>query len=997
MENKYYNRKTSYRSPNIYKSISRISNSKKRNVVRGYSVKEVLSSRDVNRIRESNSLNDSFVIGAILKGPNGLDCGEGEGPKKTCDDLFTIVGVEPLDWRSEVCYTSGYINSCGHKAIEMLDVIESFSDFPTLDLNSALELLVSLSQKFGASNFLSYKLAYLKVTKDIPTSSLELVTKIEDEMRHRENAGLHFSALENLSSKISLFEAAQRRVSGLVGRVKGDFRKALSLSNFVPTPVDNIDIAGFLLRATESCLLDTVYSILVIFNLKSKFPDVYKEFSLRLAPEFLEKIHLLIKLLSGKEYKKTLSSVWEIGCEDRDASLELYRISSAFLEYSEFALYRNKIDEVIGVRLLSEIIGTKKNREIEFSESKKLILQDNGTNLSEYFPIVLDEFYRTYLFLNMINNRSSLLGMSSRDIKFIFENTFGLQSLLSEDEMEAIRIMAPHEAKGLVTVLSLALHRQKSIDPDIDFEFRNSFIEHINESYSGSILSFIEEILIDSPEIANYLVEVLDEATLEKMYSLVQNASHASNVRCDILKAIGHRLSRIEYFIEADAITTRVKLSKLQQYFDSSRMYVDSISMKKWLDSNPTVSSEQYRTLFPRVEARIASINNENTSGGLYLVQLVDQSEYLIVQIVKDAFEQFCLNTEFGIESYLGRRIRHNTLDGVTTDTVDAVLRKSDYRVVLSNRQMNCNVENWMAAYKSIIDKLKRDYLQFKTNQSLFNAYLDTNDSFTKENIRKLSSSLRATGGSELLNDLVISFCWRQISPQLENAARFIKTVSLQEANASIDKYFSGYSFSSEGQLKTELHQAVNEVFKKISDWFQVPQTGFISASIRDLCHIIFMDLNKPMNLFDFSGDALDIKYTGISVHRLYDCLAVLLQNACKHGEDGTPILVNICNKSKSSDSVLDIITIGITSVVSEHAYQYSKRRISDAIEAEEAGKDMVTEGYTGIKKIKFITRLSEGLHTVRCKEDDADRKITIYFSIHAEKALEESASGGIL
>lgn len=949
MESKYKNKSLGYRPPNLYRSISKIDNVKKRNVIRGYAVRSSLNTRDIDNIRSFNSLKDITAIGAILRGPSGL-VDENE-TKKTSADLFTLVDVKPLSWRHEVCYTAGCINSHGNAANSMLQVIESFAALESMDVKTALELILTISKKYGASNFLSYKLAYLKSFKDISQDSLNLVSEIEAEFRHRESAGLHFSALENLSSKISLFEAAQRKVSGLIGRVNGNFRRALSLSNFIPTPVKYDDISGFLLRATESCLLDTVHSVLIIFNLKSKFPSAHQEFRLRLMPDFFEKIEYLSQLFSKEDHKSFFSYIWKNESKDRDASLELYRISAAFLERSDFTIYRNKLDRVIGVRLLSEVIGPEASQGAELEGNKHLILLPNGASLLEDFPIVLDEFYRTYLFLKMVRNRSNLLGISSKEIKYIFENTFGLQSLLSEAEMEAIYVTAPPEAKSLVTVLSLALHRQKSIDPDVDFNFRNSFIAIINESFGGSIVKFIEDILLDSPEIANYLVDVLDESTLEKMYSLVGSASHASQVRCDILRAIGQRLNRIEYFIEADAITTRLKVSELQQYFDSSRMYVDSITMKKWLDSNPTVSTEQYRTLFPRVEARISSTNNDDSRASkLYFLQLIDQGDYLIQQIVKDAFEQFCLNTEFGIESYLGRRIRHNTIDGVTSDPIDAVIAKQEYRALLTNRQISQHVESWMNNYKGIIDKLKRDYLQFKTSQSLFDATLDINDSYTKENIRNLMASLMATGGSELLNDLVISFCWKQISPQLENAARFIKTEPLKEVNSSIDKHFSASSSPLEGQLKADLLQAVNEVFRKISDWFQVPQTGFISASVRDLCQIIFIDLNRS-SAFEFSGDGLDTKFTGISVHRLYDCLAVLLQNACKHGEDGTPICVYACTKKKSTESILSIIAVRITSTVAEDKYQYSKQRISDAIEAPEAGIDMVTEGYSGIKK----------------------------------------------
>lgn len=991
MERNFQTKKV-WRPSKIYKLISRVKNIKKKNLLRGYSAKSHINFYDVEIIRKDNSPHDSMIAGAILKGPQGLL--DASNQKKTSNDLLTMTSFPPMEWRNEVCYTAGYVNSMSDVAIDMLGIIKSLTRLNSMKSDCALDLLLSLSTEHGASNFLSYKLAYLKSTREIPATLLSVVSQIEDEICHRDNPAFHFSALENLSSKISLFVVAQRRVSGLVGRVNGDFRKALSLSNFIPTPLDEDDSAGFLLRATESCLLDTVYAILVIFNLTEELGSVRRELELRLKPIFLKHLFDVIQFAAESEDTIIVTEHYRADNEDSDPSLDLYRTSSAFLEHPKFAAYRNKLDRVIGARLLEEIVDGKVYTVSKPFNNKEYLLAPDATLLEETFPVKLDTFYRTFLFLRFIGNKVNLLDLSKEEIKFVFENTLGLERLLTEEEMSAFYITAPLETKSLVTVLALALFRKKSIDPDIDFAFRTDFISHINKAHNGSIVEFIEYLLSDSPQVASYIVGSLDEVTLEKMYTLVKNASQASQIRCDILRIVGQKLNRIEYFIEADAITTRSKVSKLMQYFDSSRMYVDSVSMKKWLDSNPTASTEQYRTLYPRIEARMSSIENDSgVETNVLVIHLNDQDEYLVSQIAKDAFEQFCLNSEFGIESYLGRRIRHNTLDGVTTDTVDAVLRKPEYRNAMSNPNMRRTVEAWMASYKSIIEKLRRDHLQFKSSSSLFKATLDLSDSTTKENIRKLSITLKSAGGTELLNDLVIAFCWRQITPQLENAARFIKTTLLREANASIDKSFSGFHGAIEEQIKSELHEAVNEVFKKIADWFQVPQTGFISASVRDLCEIIFIELHRQ-SAFEFSGDAVEIKYTGISVHRLYDCLAVLLQNAHKHGEDNTPIIINVCANRANTESALDIVTIDITSTVTAEQYTESKQRIFKAIQSAEAGIDMVTEGYTGIKKIKFITRATEGAHTIRCEPNDDARELKLSFTLHTETAKEELETG---
>ncbi|MCH7374459.1 hypothetical protein MM182_03460 [Aeromonas sp. MR19] len=966
-----------FRTPKIYHLISKIRNPEKRNLLRGYIIKTDVGPIEIDEIRRGNNLYDCELIGAILNNSDGL---LGSARKKTSSDLFKLTSVSPLEFKKEIRYTIGYINSEQNDSDEVLKFMEKLLPLTTMDTDTALQILLEFSERYGASNFLSYKLAYVRSARELEPTSLELITKIEDNICHKENTGLHFSALENLSPKISLFQVAQRRGSALIEKTGRDIRKFITLSNFIPTPLNDSDIASFLLRATQSCLIDTIHSVIIILNLQNEFKLAVDIFEQHLDRNILEKIHHLINTSNKCMDTCIVTEYYKQQNEEHVDSLDIYRTSAAFIEYPRYSTYRNNMDRVIGARLLADFFENKAYKlSVPFYDKSLLLLPDNSPLKDK--PInSMDVVYRTYLFLRLINDRANLLELSKDDVKFIFENTIELETLLSEEEMRAIYDTAPQETKSLVAVLALALFRKKSIDPDIDFDFRTDFIWHVNSVHNGSILDFINYLLNDSPQIASYIVSSLDEVTLEKMYTLVTNASQAAEIRCEILRAVGQKLNRIEYIIEADSITTRSKVSKLQKYFDSSRMYVDSIAMKKWLDSNPTVSTEQYRSLFPSIEAR--------SKLGVLVLLINTQSEPLISQIAKDAFEQFCLNTEFGIQSYLGRRIRHNTLDGVTIDTVDSVLRKNEYRNIMSNIAMRRTVDAWMSSYKSIIDKLRRDHLQFKPSGSLFNSTLDLNDSTTKDNIRKLSNTLQTAGSSELLNDLIISFCWRQITPQLESAARFIKTTLLKEANASIEKYFSSDGHL-EGQIKAELHEAVNEVFRKVADWFQVPQTGFISASVRDLCQIILIDLNRQ-NSVDFFGEAIDTKYTGISVHRLYDCLAVLLQNAHKHGEDNSRISVDISVIKIDSETILEAVSINISSTVSESMYIESKQRILNAIKSEETGVDMVTEGYSGIKKIKFITRTSEGNHTISCSGNDETRQLKLGFIMHMETATDD-------
>lgn len=981
--------KNSLRLPIFFKLVASLKSLKKRNLLRGYASQELRIKSAIDDIRKGNTIDDIMTIGALLKGPKGLIAGE---TKKTSSDLFRFTMLTALHWQEEVRYTCGYLNSAQDDCTAALKHMAQLAKLEKINTDEALEFIYLMAKIYGASNYLSYKLGYIRVTRKLTAPQLAKISDIEAEMGHKEKPAFHFSAMENLSPRISLFLIAQRRVSALVGKVDGDIRRSYTISNFIPTPLNDEDLAKYLLRATESSLIDTLQVVIVIMNL-NVFKRQARELQLRLTTEIWVELEAVIHQSTNGDDAQLIPEHYLDSDEENDRSLDFYRISSCFLERPNLAEFRNEIDRVIGARLLAEIVKDFKFGERDFYEDKDALLNDEGTIVRKSPNIRLDSFYRTFLFLRFIEQRTNLLALSDEDIKYIFEQTLALEVLLTEAELRAIYSIVPDETQKFVAVLALALFRKKSIDPDVDYEFRSDLIDHVKANYNGLILEFIDDLVTDSPQIASYIADSLDEVTIEKLYEVIKSSSQASEIRRDILKLIGKKLNRIDYVIEADAIETRSKLATLQSYFDSSRMYVDSFAMKKWLDGNPSVSTEQFRTSYPSIQATLRTIENKSgESEDIYFITLNEQSEGMIAQIAKDAFDQFCLNTEFGIESYLGRRIRHNTLDGVMTESVDAVFNKSDYRMIMAGQSMKRTADAWRSQFRAIIDKLRKERLQFKSPTSLFNSVVDLEDFATRENIRLLSSSLRVAG-SQLLNDLVISFCWKQISPQLESAARYIKTELLQEATGSISKHFSGSFGSVEEQLKMELHEAVSGVFMKVADWFRVPQTGFISASVRELCDIILYDLNRPQAV-DYTGGALENKYTGISVHRLYDCVAVLLQNALIHGEEGQKVNVCVTAKKAETNQILDVVTVQIMSVVSSSKYEDSKLRIERAIRSIEGGIDMVTEGYTGIKKVKFITQKSENFHTLKCEADDENRSLTLSFTLHSETVSEDNVVG---
>ncbi|CAB3727231.1 hypothetical protein LMG3458_04505 [Achromobacter deleyi] len=980
-------------SSDLYSLIGRLESKAKRNLIRGYSLKPRLSAKEVAAIRKGNSCADGMLAGAIVKGPNGLKSRKGN--KATSSDIYKTYSLVPLEVRAEVCYTVGYVNSSITDSLEICKLIRELSFIEEKETTEALLLLESLSERFGASNFLFFKLAYIRTSRILTSDHLELIASIEENAQHADAVGLQSSALENIGTKLSLFAVASRRTGSMASRIKnGDFRCSIALSNLVPTPVDEADVAGFLLRACESSLVDTIYSFIIILNLENRLSTASLNIRTHLDSNLLKELDDISSTCSGEPTKSIITAHYSNQNSDNEPALDLYRASSAFLERKHYTRIRNDLDRVIGVRLVQDIKGTPTVGIGDEFHDKDVLTSRMDVETTKVLSnsLELDDFYRTYLFLRFISSRLNIIRLTAEDIQFLFDNTTGLEVLLTENELKTLYSTAPGTSKGLVAVLALALYRKKSIDPDVDFDFREEFINYVQTHHNGSIRDFISWLVATSPSVANYLVVSLDEVTLEKLYTLIKSASEASEIRRDILRSIGTKLNRIEYIMEADAIVTRFKVATLQKYFDSSRMYVDGVAMKKWLDANPSIYAEEYRNIYPKLIAAINSANEnlESNQNEVVIIKLLNTDHTLISEIFKDAFEEFCLNNEFGIESYLGRRIRHNTLQGVLLAPVDTVFKKDAYRSLWASPNFRKCIKSWMASYSFMLEKLRKEQLQFKSNSSLFNAQIDPEEASTKENILQLTRTLRSAGGAELLNELIIRTCWKQISPQLENASRFITTTLLNEAKESIAQHFFKYESALENNLKADLFEAINGVFRKVASWFQVPQTGFVPASVRELIQIILLDLSQSEATVSWTGECLDKKYTGISVHRIYDCLAVLLQNAYTHGDEGQTISIKMDNE-KVGDSLLDEVYIAVTSKAKTNKYYECVSRIERAIQARESGSDMVTEGYSGIKKVKFLSRLSEGRHTVSFSTDAATREISLRFKLRAEISSDSS------
>jgi hypothetical protein len=981
-----------------YLELQAITDVRVKNLLRGVlssQLSRTISQSSMNSIRKEASTQNLASATKILLGKRGGFPFGNTG--STYRSLLRPHQLNAISAEAEVLFLAGHLNGWADEVREILGAMGTMAELPVSAPKDALEALHVIVDKWGASNYVAKKIAYVVARSGKNGDYAEPLSKLAKLLDQRKYSAPFFMSMEDMDHEFQYFPSMSNRIKVLSKYISGDFRQFLPLHNIVPVPVSHEDLATYLRKSHSMSLVDEVVGLTLIYNLQDQWPALVD----------------LLEANLNNTIRESLQSFRGVKFDPRDlysdveadeADITYYRRSGAFAEFKEPARYRLFVDKIVSTRLLgghmSPDITLKDYPVPSVRDLTRALIGFRGpTDYKD--PQKSGVFLRTIWFLLYLEHHRTTNKINHADLRHIFDGTMALDLLLTEDEIERLYATADTESKPLITVLALALYKSRSNDDDVDFKFRFSLSSTISEKFNGSILKFIEWLLPTSPEVANFLLSVLDRPTLQKMYWLISSPREADQVRQDILRAVGKARGILAYFVEADAIEAQRQVSKLQAYFDDSRMYVDGYAMKRWLMENPSSYTQQYLRLIEHTSEAAGGIkiNIVRTSpNGVIDPGALTAFDYILIEVAKSAFTQFCENTNFGIESYLGRRIRHNTLTGMMRGGVETLIEKPYYHVLTFDDAFMQAHARWVTDYRSLIEHMRKDILQFRSPnkpKGIFVSELNTEEETTKTNISVLRGTSFAAKSSDVFNELLIRFCWQEIDPQLNAAAKFVTVDMLNQATAKLNEHFGNFDQDLQRQLRAELQNEVHARFSRLGSWFRQPDSGFVSASIKDLGNLISMEANDGAVLPDrqlaWEGNGVDTLLDGLSVHRMYDCLSVLIRNAHKYGKDGHPIEVKVLFLP-SAQANLAFLHVTVSSELNDDQEgEEHIRRLQGCFIEDDLSAAMVKEGYSGIKKLRYITYNSEGASTVRYEIENQTCRVAFALTVEvAELAVSE-------
>ncbi|MES2987950.1 MAG: hypothetical protein V4808_08590 [Pseudomonadota bacterium] len=269
-------------------------------------------------MRDNHNEADMVAVATILESPGGLRNRK----------IVNLVDADlPIIHRStrkgatlEAAYACGFLNAWAadtKRAINTIALLSQIKFVPEKDGRSALLATV---RSWGASSYISRKVAYVKEFFEQNAEAKATLGEIDAVLDHKNTPNIQFYALEILKDNISLFTVTRRHTNILQKLAGNDFRKALSLNGLVATPISESDCAGYLLRAVETSLVDTVHAIWVLMNLRDRFPNVVQTIERYMDPALYAQLRQAIGALASEPTPVlvTLRGQWRRPSAERD-------------------------------------------------------------------------------------------------------------------------------------------------------------------------------------------------------------------------------------------------------------------------------------------------------------------------------------------------------------------------------------------------------------------------------------------------------------------------------------------------------------------------------------------------------------------------------------------------------------------------------------------------------------------------------------------------------
>lgn len=378
-------------------------------------------------------------------------------------------------------------------------------------------------------------------------------------------------------------------------------------------------------------------------------------------------------------------------------------------------------------------------------------------------------------------------------IKFLIEDPFYIVDKLDQFNDSFIQIL-------------ILLNKYNSVDfsEDLHSEIASILqiqLDKLNLKYPSDLISICDDIEI------NQLIYFFKNICVENILDNCEHLTSSILVREERRKVLSNLIKLDKensdiYHDEIISITSELKLRSGMEYIDGSRIHVDEGAIRQIILEEFLESFKRYENL---VKAGIGVSDDfsevydnfllKRQGSDKFLELPSNDADNLLLEIVYDIYNLFMFHEKFGLDSFLSKRIRHNSIAGFIRSAPE------EFQLVTkkpSNEEDYRSNEYWISKFNSPEVKSKLDQALNKFTKS-FDDYVTSirNDYlqiYSKDNSKGLINFVITTDFIFLLRSIFqetfdieefingcFNFFWSSLEVSLANVKHTLRnTFSLE-------------------------------------------------------------------------------------------------------------------------------------------------------------------------------------------------------------------------
>lgn len=960
---------------------------KTKNLLRGLQGRgpDAASLRTLDSLRKGMGVDEAEVVSNWLHGSqvySGLNLPPEFPTSPANRDNF--VSLESMTLPLEIAVLKARQIAHEQKLIDFIEGYGRVNDLiNALDLSLAVDQIEDLTSEFGYSIRLLLKVSYIYTHAATRDDVQERCKRYLDSCGMSTRNFVARGVVDVLSTKYPFLSIRRNIASRGQGNNKTRFSNDIGEWLFFPVQRTADGFAAQLRSQRQASLIDATFTLFEnTLNLDNghRFNLQETEF---VASPLLKNTWLKI---AGQSVPDLLQR--SEGKDDR--TFQIYRDSISWLEISKISKFRARVDVLYrdpqGRAKLRDTYGRELNREFYngVSSLEELCVGSNESAALEekFLPHLEGNFGRTLALIHLISSPTCSKDLSTSQLLTLMNTTQNVETLLDAADFDLI--LEAGEDDPLFKVIILTLKSQHSGSPRAASRLRTSFEALVLTKYEGDLIGFFASLHLAAPQVAEYLFELCDEQFLDLLYGVVPEGQSVLLARANLLTWYAEAYDEGSFAERARMMQIDERIQRVRGTFDDIRIYIDKLRFTHWLQDNyldelAAISRDE------RPSADSFDLNDFGNSEHAF------SPEVRLAKLLQATFTKFCENPSFGIASYIGRRIRHGTLEGILNSRIEEITTSAKETEFVGNPQACLFLDDWLGRYKVQVEKLGTEYLQIYSPKNKPKGLIDTNIwagpklLTTRGSLKGLFEQLDESKLAEATNG-VLQACWQLLQSELTVIRKhFVSSrISWGVINASDFPANSNEEKKIASAFCARINNVSDELFKSVASWFHQPQDMVPSAPLSLVFDAVVKEVQERFTTFNPAvklEGLSEITLTGGTYHIVYDALFILLGNAAKHGPNDAEITRKfdfVLNASGERELLVSISSLCLPSDLEIIRSKMEVALASDISDANEQDKN------SGFKKLVHLKEFSRELKRMEYSTDNGEFSVDLFFELLA-------------